>query len=129
MTGLARINGEALAVPGLRFWRARNIQGGWPLRVSLICEDGRGAIEVWADTSPDWPKNLGGVEVHSRTPQYDGQESLSGCSVLRGADCYADGSSLAYGVQFAPLIEAGDSAAVLRLAADWHASHFGPAAS
>lgn len=134
MSTLAQINGESLAVPGLRFWGARDVQqSGWADRFSLIASDHRGAIELWEvrDERLAGFSTLrgayGGIEVHSPTPKYDGHEPMAECVVLGGRDCYCDGSSLAYAEKARPLIEAGDSAALLRLLADWHASHFGGA--
>lgn len=131
MTGtLATVNGEHYAVPGLTFWGQRTDWGG-DVRIALVCFDGRGAVEVWTveawmHSSRALYRGLGGVEIHSPAPHYDGDEPIEGCTVL-DVPCYTDGSSLAYGEQFLPLIEAGDSEAVLRLLAEWHASHFGPA--
>lgn len=128
MTTLARINGEALAVPGLRFWGRSDLQNnGWANRVSLLASDSRGAIELW-ESNTQSIGSFGGIEVHSRTPQYDGQGSMGSCAALHGDECYADGSSLAYVERAQPLIAAGDSAGVLALLADWHRSHFGAAA-
>lgn len=126
MNSLARINGESLAVPGLRFWGGRDIhRTGWTDRVSLIASDSRGAVELWQAGYGYSGAQVGGIEVHSRTPQYDGQEPLGGsCAALHGDDCYADGSTLAYTDQALPLIQAGDSAGVLRLLARWHEAHF-----
>lgn len=40
---------------------------------------------------------LGGVEVHSPTPHYEGQQPLDRpCSYVVGGKCYPDGSSLAF---------------------------------
>ena len=130
MSTLATINGEALAVPGLRFWgRAR--RG----RIAIICSDDRGAVELW--TQREWMtsadpvmRGLGGVELHSPRPLCDFflDPSFTDCEILPGGVCYADGSSLAYSETFLPLIDAGDSAGVLRELAGWHETHFGGAA-
>lgn len=125
MSTLARINGEALAVPGLRFWGGVDIQNsGWHDRVSLVASDKAGAVELWEAGRNTTYGPIGGIEVHSRKPVYDGQEPMEECSILHGGECYCDGSSLAYFEQAKPLIEAGDSASLLALLARWHQSHF-----
>lgn len=43
-----------------------------------------------ADLTP-MPADLG---YHSRTPRYDGQESMGACEYLDGDDCYYEGSGL-----------------------------------
>lgn len=133
MTGtLAAVNGEHYAVPGLTFWGRRVPWAGGDIRVALICSDHRGAIELW--TSESWMnsknviyRGLGGVEVHSTSPQPGDSvdDAIDGCEII-GGPCFTDGSSLAYSEQFLPLIEAGDSEGVLRLLAYWHRREFGP---
>lgn len=117
MTTLERINGEALAVPGLRFWgnRAGTI-------FAIIAQDAHGAAEVWWDSRSD----NGGVELHhtanpTSTMPYD---EVCHCEILDGP-CWADRSLRAWPQQFAPLVAANDSHGVLHLLADWHRAHFG----
>lgn len=131
MTTLATVNGEALAVPGLTFWGKR-VNWGGDRRIALICSDDRGAVELWTcegymnSTNPIH-RSLGGVEIHSRRPLYDfaPEPSFTDCEIVPDGRCWADGSSLAYGRDFLPLIDAGDHAGVLRTLAEWHVSHFG----
>lgn len=68
----------------------------------LITESG--AVEAWRTPSStimqDSPFNqtryFGGIEVHSKTPMYPGQEDRGVyCEWTRG-DCYHDGSSMAF---------------------------------
>lgn len=121
--GLARINGEALHVPDLRFWAYRDGR-----RFAICCGDQRGTIEL--HTVDGWD-GVGGVEVHSRRPLFDGDEpGCVPCHLVPGdGPCYSDGSSLAYSEQFLPLIRAEDSAGLLRLLAQWHAAQFPEVAS
>lgn len=125
MSTLAQIGLTAHAVPGLRVWSAPDVlQSGLHDRFSVVASDERGAVELWQLGGGP----LGGIEVHSPTPLYGDEDSpIPGCHVLGGRDCYCDGSSLAFTEQAHPLIAAGDSAAVLRLLADWHAREFGGA--
>lgn len=124
---LARINGEAYAAPGLTF-RRRSVDG----KLAIVCSDSRGAAEVW-HLVPD-PKVdailggrlLGGVEKHSPVQIHDFMSEPIECDIL-GGPCWADGTSLGFDETFAPLIAAGDSQAVLRELAEWHASWFGGA--
>lgn len=126
MTGtLATINGEAFAVPGLTFTGTRRQRGDWT-RLSLICRDARGAVEVW---TYDQMPSMGGVEFHSPTPLYgDVEPDHTDCDIVPGVGrCWYDGSSLTYAQRLLPLIEAGDSTAVLRQMAAWHEQQFGGA--
>lgn len=126
MATLATLNGEALAVPGLRFWGRRAYD-----RIAIICSNSQGAVELWTEehwmNSPDpMLRSLGGVEIHSPVQRHDfAPEPMKDCAILGGNDCWTDGSSLAYGETFLPLIDAGDSAGVLRELAEWHRAHFG----
>lgn len=120
MSTLARINGEALSVPGLRFWGQR-VEG----RFAVIAQNEHGAVELWRSEVPGY--DLGGVEIHSPVPLDPDDQSLD-CTIL-GGPCWPDGSMLAYGRDFLPLIQSGDSAGVLRRLAVWHANQFGEAAS
>lgn len=58
-----------------------------------------GVVEGWRrpTSTPDlFPSGyMGGIEVHSHTPLWNGHASLPACTVL-GRDCYHDGSSLAF---------------------------------
>lgn len=112
---LRDINGEALAVPGLRFWAKRRADV-----FAVIAQDDRGAAELWNDESR---RDRGGVELHSPTDWGRWSEHHSDCTVL-GGDCWPDGSLSAWS-RFAPLIKVGDSCGVLALLAEWHAAHFG----
>jgi hypothetical protein len=117
VTTLERINGEALAVPGLRIW------GNWSGPVfAIIAQDGRGAAEVWWDSVSD----DGGVELHHATQPADTvpYDEVTHCTILDGR-CWADRSLVAWPAQFVPLVRAGDSAGVLRRLAGWHDAHFG----
>jgi hypothetical protein len=119
MSTLARINGEALSVPGLRFWGR---QFDW--KFSVCCGDGRGTVELWhSDHTPD----LGGVEIHSPVSLYgDPEPHHTDCVLVPGdGRCWHDGTSLGYEREFLPLIRSGDSEGVLRELAAWHESHFG----
>ena len=50
---------------------------------------------------------LGGVEVHSKAPMYDGQPvSHSDCWLI-GCPCYHDGTSLYFSEQIAPRLRGG----------------------
>lgn len=53
----------------------------------------KGAIHVWC-TALD--VTLGGIEIHSREPLYDGHWSSDEPCWLIGCKCYHDGSSLQY---------------------------------
>ncbi len=122
---LAHINGESLAVPGLAF-RGRMVNG----KIAIVCSDSRGAAELW-HFAPD-PKIdailggrlLGGVEKHSPVQVHDFMPDPIECDIL-GGPCWADGTSLGFDETFAPLIAGGNSQAVLRELANWHASWFG----
>jgi hypothetical protein len=118
MSTLAKINGEALAVPGLRIW-GRSAYG----RFAIIAQDEHGAAELWCDeTRPD----IGGVELHS--PRDWGRFSLTAedCEIL-GGRCWSDGSLSAWNRTFVPLVEARDSEGVLRKLVGWHRAYFGGA--
>lgn len=121
MTTLAQINGEALAVPGLRFWGNRD---GYVF--AIIAQDELGAAELWWDSRHDH----GGIELHSPRDWGRfgaGQGPMNpGCTIL-GGDCWSDGSLTAWYRVFLPLVEAADSAGVLRELARWHATHLGGA--
>jgi len=121
MSTLEKVNGEALSVPGLRFWGQRK-HG----RVALIASDERGAVELW--TREGGLSDHGGIELHSPRPLYgENTPDFTDCDILPGQLCWTDGSSLAWPRTFVPLIRANDSAGVLRKIAEWHASHFGGA--
>lgn len=70
-------------------------------RESFVLIFESGAIEGWR--TPEGPGtqfhesgHYGGVEVHSKTPRYDGQEpNPDYCEWTRG-DCYHDGSAMAF---------------------------------
>lgn len=130
MSGLDRINGEVLSVPGLRFW-GRRFPGH---KFSVCCGDERGTVEVWHFDHADLPTDLaasaaglGGVELHSPVSLYgQGEPDFTDCPLVPGdGRCWVDGSSLAYSDTFAPLVAAGDSQGVLAELAAWHESHFG----
>jgi hypothetical protein len=128
MSTLARINGEALSVPGLRFW-GRRMQWGKHSRVGIYCGDERGAVEVWTIDTPV-ATDVGGVEIHSPVnfdpPRWsaDGTPDIEHCEII-GGPCWTDGSSLAFLRDFLPMIQAANSKGVLRELAAWHESHFG----
>jgi hypothetical protein len=128
-TTLDRINGEALSVPGLRFRSHR--QPGNPKRFAIVGYNERGAIELWSEPNNGRVQaitgepSMGGIETHSPRQLYDfsPEPTREDCLIL-GGPCWADGSSLAYRDRVLPLLAVGDSAAILQLIADWHASHF-----
>lgn len=123
MSTLAQINGEALAVPGLRFWGQRK-RG----RIAIIAQDERGAVELW--TREGGLTDHGGIELHSPRPMYgERTPDFTDCDILPGGECWTDGSSLAWPGTFMPLVRANDSEQVLREIAHWHATHFGRVAS
>lgn len=68
-------------------------------RESYLYITERGAIEGWRTKSP-MPRHgeyYGGIEVHSPTPSYEGQEPMPDhCQWVKGGVCYTDGSSLAF---------------------------------
>lgn len=71
-------------------------------RESFVYITEAGAIEAWrtpsASSDPFFAPTgyFGGIEVHSKTPMYRGQEVRDGhCEWTRG-DCYHDGSSMAF---------------------------------
>lgn len=71
-------------------------------RESFVYITEAGAIEAWrtpsASSDPFFAPTgyFGGIEVHSKTPMYSGQEVRDGhCEWTRG-DCYHDGSSMAF---------------------------------
>lgn len=120
MTTLSRINGEALAVPGLRFWGQRR-HG----RIAIIAQDERGAAELWTRDSGSLTDH-GGIELHSPRALYGAEvPDYTDCEILPDGRCWADGSSLAWPKTFMPLIQVNDSAGVLRELASWHAASFG----
>jgi len=53
----------------------------------------KGAIHIWC-TALD--VTLGGIEIHSREPMYDGHKSQEDKCWLIGGKCHHDGSSLQY---------------------------------
>lgn len=74
-------------------------------RESYVLIYPQGTVEGWRTpvpkTSPGWiwgpdPDHYGGVEVHSKTPQYTGHEPLTYPCQWTGGDCYIDGSSRAF---------------------------------
>ena len=78
----------------------------YPIKAHTISTSGResytltyasGTIEGWRTRSVFNPDlYYGGIEVHSKTPMYEGQvDPFMNCE-LTGGDCYPDGSSLAY---------------------------------
>lgn len=132
-TTLDKINGESLSVPGLRFWGHRSPH--FPGRFAIVASNERGAVELWAEQTGQrvqaitGDSSYGGIEIHSPRPLCDGQDPVSNeCEISLGAGlggtCWTDGSSLVYVEGVLPLLRAGDSQGVLRLLADWHASHF-----
>lgn len=127
MSTLPDIDPNAVELPGLRTRTRHTDREGY----SLIVENDHGAVELWQSTSipqmhPVLSTPNGGVEVHSRTQIHnsDPEPASEHCHVLDGR-CWDDGSSLAYSEQFHPLIQAGDSAGVLRRLASWHENHIG----
>jgi len=56
------------------------------------------SVEAWRMSSLSAPyERVGGVEVHSPTPLYEGHQPLDRpCSYVPGGICYTDGSSLAF---------------------------------
>lgn len=71
-------------------------------RESLLYITEAGAVEAWRSSMPIEDPVLaptgyfGGIEVHSKTPMYAGQELRDGyCEWARGG-CYHDGSSIAF---------------------------------
>lgn len=116
---LVQVNGEELAVPGLRFWgMARDG------RISIVASNEYGAAELW--TREEWLNtDMGGIEIHSPSVLFDfAPDPIPHCDILNGP-CWTDGSSLAYSETFLPWIRAGSSPAVLSELAEWHASRFG----
>jgi hypothetical protein len=126
-TTLQRLNFETAKLPGLRVWGFPSPH--WPGRVSIVVQNDRGAVELWsAPTAPEVEaitrhNSIGGVEIHSPKPLYDDQPASEDCQVL-GGNCWTTGSSLAYGDTFLPLIQAGNTVAILHRLADWHESTF-----
>lgn len=123
VTTLARINGEALAVPGLRFWARRDSSytaDGWTL-YSLIASDERGASELWCFLERP---AMGGIEYHQPVPHAEGDVPHSANCEIRSGACYREGSSWDWRHRFLPLVKTGDSRGVLRLLADCHSRAF-----
>ena len=68
-------------------------------RESYLYITERGAVEGWRSKSamPQYGEYIGGIEVHSATPSYKGQEPMPDhCQWVKGGICYTDGSSLAF---------------------------------
>jgi hypothetical protein len=128
-TTLQSLNFETAKLPGLRVWGFPSPH--WEGRVSIVVQNERGAVELWsAPTAPEveaitHSNSIGGVEIHSPTQLYDfaAEPTSEACNVLDG-NCWSDGSSLAYSDKFLPLIQAGNTTAILHALADWHESHF-----
>lgn len=129
MADLADLDLAAHTAPGVAYRLDRK----GAARISLICHDERGAIELWMTDLAAIPPSVrsiasvrmsGGVEIHSTTPLDGDEPGWGDCPVLPGRTCYSGGVSLV-GLPFLSLIEAGDSAAVLRLLAERHAQAFG----
>jgi len=53
----------------------------------------KGAIHLWCSC---YDMTCGGIEIHSREPQFEGHEPTKGDCWVTGCKCYADGSSLQY---------------------------------
>lgn len=119
MSTLATINGEALAVPGLRFWGNRLDHV-----FAIIAQDDRGAAELWFDER----HGDGGIELHFPSEPQDRLACgpVETCTIL-GGPCWSDRSLLAYERDFAGLVAAGDSAGVLLELLRWHDESFGAA--
>ena len=119
MNTLVDINTDAITVDGLQFEFGTRPHGA----PNLIAKNEHGAIELWQ------MQGIGGVEIHSPKPLGNGDDNdgNDSCYVL-DTPCWHDGSSLEYVEKFAPLLNAGDSAAILRLLADWHRTELGGAA-
>lgn len=67
-----------------------------------------GGIHVWAShldgDAAFWGSNwIGGVEVHSRVPMYEGQAPHDECWLI-GGKCFHDGSSLYFSENIAPML-------------------------
>lgn len=96
-------------------------------RESYLYITEQGTIEGWRSSTPVKDPVLaptgyfGGIEVHSKTPIYSGQELSDGyCEWTRGG-CYHDGSSLAFRE-----IEHffGRPEVIFSVLAEWADSHF-----
>lgn len=87
----------------IRWRQASNGYGddGRPIRQreSFIYITENGAIEGWRTPASDMlhpDRHYGGIEVHSKTPMFEGHEPHpESCQWTRGV-CYHDGSSLAF---------------------------------
>ncbi|MGH3535821.1 MAG: hypothetical protein ACRDQG_14105 [Pseudonocardiaceae bacterium] len=127
---LKQIDVEALTGAGLTFYGYQSPHS--PERYSIVCEDGRGAVELWAETvSADTAAmtglpTIGGITVHSPEALYPGNMCADDCEILDG-HCFTDGSFLTYSRTFRPLIEARESETILAELAEWHRLWFGGA--
>lgn len=124
MSTLRDINGEALSVPGLRFWAEDKPMN----RFRIVAQNDKGAVELWQGHVPDevtLPGPFGGVEIHSPVAlhSWEPDPDFYDCPIL-GGKCWTDGSSLTFSEGFHPLIQAGDSEGVLSMLAGWHVSKF-----
>jgi hypothetical protein len=72
-------------------------------RESFVYITEKGAVEGWRQPVTGAPESLfptghiGGIEVHSRTPMWRGQELRSELCQWTAGRCYHDGSTLAFG--------------------------------
>ena len=69
----------------------------------------KGAIHIWCDRHH--PEHIarfgdvyyGGIELHQRSPMYQGQKPVHNCWLI-GGDCYTDGSGLQFDEKIAPYL-------------------------
>lgn len=124
MTALQTIDPRAIDLPGLDTWTRYISDNDTEV---LIAQSPRGAIELWQ--SQHMP-HVGGVETHSpvQLHQDEPEPDMSHCRIIDGP-CWSEGTSAAFTQVFLPLIQAGDSAGVLRMLAEWHATHLGSEAT
>jgi len=66
------------------------------MRESFVLYSDRGSVEAWR--RPFSVATMGGIEIHSSFPMYEGQEPRGGSCELAGplGVCYHDGSGLAF---------------------------------
>lgn len=129
MTTLGTIDPRAIDLPpGMDTWTRYDSDTATD---AIIMQSSRGAVELWqAATAVAAAAGIGGVEIHSpvQLHQDEPEPDMSHCRIIDGP-CWSDGTSAAFTQVFLPLIQAGDSAGVLRMLAEWHATHLVPEAT
>lgn len=94
----------------------------------IVLVGDRGSIEMWRCPTVSGAfgeTHYGGIEIHAKAPLWEGQEARSGYCRLVNADCYTEGSSLAFdNFNVNRIIGELDWRGARAVLTDWYESHF-----